>query len=145
MGHFGCSEEEARVFLECDINQPTEQRGGGSKARSSSSSSEDVSGSKQKKAGPTIVHAGSLSSAVQPHLVEAIKKKFIAAFFVAIGLNINTVTLIGVLQWLAKNKYTASEVGRKAVCDGVKAMFAYLGVRDRELDDDVGSGTVLSI
>lgn len=145
MEHFGCSEEEARVFLESDINQPTKQRGGGSKARSSSSSSEYASGSKQKKAEPTIVHAGSLLLAVQPHLVEAIKKKVIAAFFVAVGLQISTVTLIQVLQWLAKNKYTASDVGHKAVRAGVKAMFAYLGVSDRELDDDVGSRTVLNI
>lgn len=144
MEHFGSGEEEARAFLSSDINQPTKQRGGAARSRSASSSSEDASGQKHKVE-PTVVRADSLLFAVQPHLVEAIKKKVLIAFFSAVGLDINTVTLIQVLQWLAKNKYTDSEVGRKAVRAGVKAMYLYLGVTNREHDDDVGSGTVLGI
>lgn len=142
--HFGSSEGEARAFLSSYINQPTKQRGGASKGRSASSSSEEGGGQKQK-AEPTVVRADTLLYAVQPHLVEAIKKKVITAFFSAVGLDIQTVTLIQVLQWLAKNKYTDSEVGRKAVRAGVKAMYLYLGVTNREHDDDVGSGTVLGL
>lgn len=144
MEHFGSSEEEARAFLSSDINQPRKQWGGASKGRSASSSSEDGSGQKQQ-ADPTVVRADTLLYAVQPHLVEAIKKKVITAFFSAVALDIQTVTLIQVLQWLAKNKYSDSEVGRKAVRAGVKAMFLYLGVTNREHDDDVGSGTVLGL
>lgn len=143
--HFSCSSGEARTFLSSTIKQPTKQRGGALHARSSSSSSDNANGLRQKKAEPTLVRADILLYAVQPHLVEALKKKVIAAFFAAVGLEIRTVTLIQVLQWLVHNKYTRSEMGRKAVRAGVKAMYAYLGVTDRERDDDVGSGTVLGI
>lgn len=130
------------------MNQPMKQRGLRKDATgvSASSSSDDASGLLPKKpAVPSIVRADVPLQAVQPHLIEAMKKKVIVAIFSAVGLDFQTVSLIQVLQWLFKNKYTDSEDGRQAIGAGLKAIFEYLGATDRVKVGDVGTGTVVSM
>lgn len=151
MEHFNCGQEQANLFLKCTINQPKKQRGGAVKegvpAITTSSSSDDAAGilGDQSKAEPIAVRAGIPLHAVQPHLIEAIKKRVIPSFFAAVDLNFRTVTLIQVLRWLAGNQYTASENGKKALREGVLAMYKYLGVTDRMQQNDVGNGLVVNL
>lgn len=46
---------------------------------------------------------------------------------------------------MAGNQYTASENGKKALREGVLAMYKYLGVTDRMQQNDVGNGLVVNL
>lgn len=148
--HFECNEMQAKVFLKSTIIQPTKKRGGAAvksstPAVNASSSSDDAKHAvdDQPESEPITVRAAIPLHAVQPHLIEAIKKRVVPTFFSAVGLNARTITLMQVMRWLARNLYTNSDNGRKAMRECVLVMYRYLGVSDRVQDKDVGDGPVV--
>lgn len=104
MEHFQCGQEEAKLFLKRIINLPRKQRGGVAKHRvdavTKSSSSEDATNVLKdlSKGEPIAVRASITLHAVQPHLIEANKKRVIPTLFSAVDLIIRTVSLIHVLR-----------------------------------------------
>lgn len=149
--HMGSTDAEARAFLKSTISQPMKHRGGavydGSPSLASSSSSDDTKAilGEKLKATPVAVRAIVPLQAVQPHLIEAIKKRVIVAFCRHVGLPVSKLTLMKALEWLSKLEYTKSDDGQKALCAGVVVMYEYLGATDRIQAGGVGSGKVVSM
>lgn len=148
MEHFTCEEAKADNFLSRIVNQPVKHRGwvlkDGSPPVSASSSSEETMADKFKAA-PVPVRAGVPLRAVQPHLVDAIKKRVVAAFCRAICTPASGLTLLFALRCLSKLWYNKSDDGRKAIGVGAIAIYDYLGVTERIEEKGVGSGSIVTL
>ncbi|KAK1867048.1 hypothetical protein I4F81_009558 [Pyropia yezoensis] len=90
------------------------------------------------------VRAETPLKAVLPHTIEALKKRALQAYFKSITVDMNNLTTRQVLTCLAKNDYTDSNGGRKAICEAMVSMYSFLGALNRvDNGDIVGAGCVV--
>eukprot|EP00170_Pyropia_yezoensis_P001968 contig_8415_g1972 len=90
------------------------------------------------------VRAETPLKAVLPHIIEALKKRVLLAYFKTVNVSMEKLSKRQVLQCLANNRYTDSDDRQKAICEAMVSMYAFLGALHRVEDGDiVGAGRVV--
>jgi len=124
------NEAHANCFLLSDISPPTPRNG------SRKASKKGKNKIETRRAYQPITQAIS-------HILEAIKKRTVAAWFFEIKSTPETMRSTEATEWLSnchiggvveqmvKPRFEASELGLKGMLAAVKAMFIHLGVKDR--------------
>ena len=127
----GLDDAAANNFLMSDISAPTPRN-----------TPRGTKATKKGKSKDTRRAYQPLSQAIS-HVLEALKKRVVAAWFFEVGSSADTMQSAEATEWLnnsrievggeqlVKPRFEASERGLKGMLACVKAMFVHLGVKDR--------------